>query len=153
MKEQTTEVSVGDLVRRLGRPPYQDSEGHWLWRNEGYREWTGTETAEEYLEGITKPTSAPFYRASGNLLDPKVVFRNLDVPMLIIDPVSENDSWDATGDILGLAENHPTPILHSLYEDTPHAAKFTRPQRFLRDVERMVARVQAGMRILSPLDD
>ena len=144
MRDQTTEISIEDVVRRLGRPPVQDSEGRWLWRNERYREWYGTGTAERRYAGYTNFPPPELFQSPENSLDPKIVFRNLRVPMLIIDPVSANDGYEATEDILGLMEEHPILILHSQYENTPHAAKIARPQRFIEDVRRLVAKVQEG---------
>jgi pimeloyl-ACP methyl ester carboxylesterase len=69
------------------------------------------------------------------LLEPRIIYRNLAVPLLIYDPVDVNDSLkDFREDNALLKSQHPELITHHVYENTGHAVKFQHPDRFWEDL-------------------
>ena len=74
---------------------------------------------------------------------PEVIYRNLDVPVLLIDPTGDDDNvlFRRSSYYRGLAEQHPRWIEYVEYSDTPHAAHLNRPEWFLRDMKRLMARI------------
>lgn len=79
---------------------------------------------------------------SQQALIPEIVFRHLDVPMLIIDPVSEDDEYPVSADNEALTKQHPELIRHQIYKDTPHGAHFFRPEWFLNDAAKLLQRIK-----------
>ncbi len=45
----------------------------------------------QFLDNILRPTKASLFGESMSIVEPKIVYRNLMVPMLILDPVSDDD--------------------------------------------------------------
>lgn len=70
---------------------------------------------------------------------PIISYRNLGVPMLIIDPTS--DAFDASASFEQLQALHPELIEIVEYADTPHAAHPMRPAWFVRDLRRFLERL------------
>jgi pimeloyl-ACP methyl ester carboxylesterase len=103
------------------------------------------ESIESMLSSVESPTLAPLMASSTYLLEPLVIYRNLSVPMIIIDPVSKGETWqNYTPGNTKLKNLHPELIVHSIYEDTYHAAHFQRPEWFLRDLKLLVDRSTAN---------
>lgn len=100
------------------------------------------ESTEAMLSAVESPTLAPLLASSTYLLQPLVVYRNLNVPMVIIDPVTEDETWqDYTAENSKLQKLHPEYVSHRIYEETYHSAHFQRPGWFLKDLELLIARI------------
>lgn len=98
-------------------------------------ELTGENSIEQFLHLFYRPFSAPqLFGVSTVLLFPKIIYRNLDVPMLILDPVSAKDQHQFEEENKKLQEEHPFLITHKIYNNTSHGLKFQRPVDFLKDV-------------------
>lgn len=94
------------------------------------------ESAESMLSAIESPTLAPLLASSTYLMQPLVVYRNLSVPLLIIDPVSTEETWqNYTPENLKLKNTHPNLVIHKIYPNTQHHAHLQRPQEFLEDLK------------------
>tara|TARA_R110002049_G_scaffold61408_17_gene163619 strand:+ start:8344 stop:9465 length:1122 start_codon:yes stop_codon:yes gene_type:complete len=70
---------------------------------------------------------------------PVITYRNLNVPMLIIDPTG--DKIDLSTEYAKLKALHPGLIRLVEYPDTPHVAHLTRPDWFLRDMRELLKRL------------
>jgi pimeloyl-ACP methyl ester carboxylesterase len=100
------------------------------------------ESTESMLAALESPMLAPLLASSSYLLNPLVVYRNLSVPLVIIDPVSENETWDNyTPENLKLKELQPDFVTHRIYEDTYHHAHFQRTEWFLNDLEMLIEKI------------
>ena len=95
---------------------------------------------------VRRPSATSFFQWSTSTLVPKVVFRNLDVPMLILDPVSANDQFLATDQNRELQQMFPGLVTHQIYEDTGHAAHLQRPAWFVRDATAFLEKVRQHKR-------
>jgi len=75
-----------------------------------------------------------------------VIFRNLSLPVHIIDPVSPTDSLDVRYQNVELQAQHPDWIVHEVYDYdfSPHAAHFERPERFVKSASALLARVTSS---------
>ena len=87
------------------------------------------------------PSRLPIMERSQQMMMPTVIFRNLHVPMHIIDPVSENDGFPVSYQNQILQEQHSDLIVHEIYENTPHLAHFKRPGRFIESAKALLNRV------------
>ena len=96
------------------------------------------------LSGYEKnaPSLHPLMQWSQQAMIPEIIFRHLDVPMLIIDPVSENDSIDVSDQNRQLKNQHPRLIRHQIYQDTGHAAHLSKPKRFVQDAQLLLSKVK-----------
>jgi len=75
---------------------------------------------------------------------PEITYRNLSVPMLIIDPTGDDKKFISLVPLNSrLAKLHPDLIKHVQYSDTPHAAHPMRPKWFVRDMKDLLYRVKA----------
>ncbi|MEM1140953.1 MAG: alpha/beta hydrolase [Pseudomonadota bacterium] len=72
---------------------------------------------------------------------PIITYRNLGVPMLIIDPTG--DAFDASEDFAALGALHPTFVNVVEYPDTPHTAHPMRPEWFIRDMKNLLDRIES----------
>lgn len=93
-----------------------------------------------------RPSAHPLFQWSLVSLIPKVVFRNLDVPMLILDPVGPNDEFPATAQNRELQQMFPRLVTHRIYENTSHAVLWDRPDWFVRDATAFLKTVKRHKR-------
>jgi pimeloyl-ACP methyl ester carboxylesterase len=81
----------------------------------------------------------PLLAQSWRRIYPLITYRNLSVPMLIIDPTG--DEFSPSADYQKLHAMHPDLINLVEYPDTPHAAHPMRPEWFVRDMAELRRRV------------
>lgn len=104
--------------------------------NPGAEELTGENTAEENIAIIYTPfTSKTAFGASTHQLNPKIIYRNLDKPLLIFDPVSKYDWFDFEEENNKLANEHKPFIIHKIYEKTGHAVKDEHPEQVVNHIK------------------
>lgn len=104
--------------------------------NPGAEELTGENSAEENIAIIYTPfTSKTAFGASTHQLNPKIIYRNLNTPMLIFDPVSKNDWFDFKAENDQLTAEHQPFIVHKVYENTWHGVKDERPNEVVDDIK------------------
>ena len=104
--------------------------------NPSAEELTGENSAEENLAIIYTPfTSKTAFGASTHQLNPKIIYRNLDKPMLIFDPVSDRDWFDFKTENEKLTKEHPKFIIHKVYNKTWHGVKDEKPNEVLNDIK------------------
>jgi pimeloyl-ACP methyl ester carboxylesterase len=97
------------------------------------------ESVESMLSAVESPTLAPPMASSTYLMEPIVVYRNLKVPMVIIDPVTKDETWqNYTLENIKLTNMHPVLVTHKIYEDTQHHAHLLRPDWFIRDLKILI---------------
>jgi len=82
----------------------------------------------------------PLLHQSWRRVHPIITYRNLSVPMLVIDPTG--DEFSPTEDFEKLRAMHPDLITVVEYPDTPHAAHPMRPDWFVRDLTALLKRVE-----------
>jgi len=88
-----------------------------------------------FEETILRPGKANLFARSLAFIEPEIIYRNLNVPMLILDPVSENDPFPNEGKNIHLKDQHPELIVHRLYQDTGHNLHFEAPENFVEDLQ------------------
>ena len=104
--------------------------------NPGAEELTGENSAEENISIIYTPfTSKTAFGASTHQLNPKIIYRNLDKPMLIFDPINSQDWFDFKAENEKLTNEHKPYITHKVYEKTWHGVKDERPKEVLNDLK------------------
>ncbi|WP_276133379.1 alpha/beta fold hydrolase [Polluticoccus soli] len=120
----------------------QNNEGKWE-MNPGVDDLVCEHTAEQLITAVHRPYAANnMFGASTHLIYPKMIYRNLDVPMLIFDPVSDEDWFDFEEENTQLQQSHPDLIVHKVYENTGHAVKMEHPQEFVRDMAEFLKTVK-----------
>ncbi|MDR2237314.1 MAG: alpha/beta hydrolase [Chryseobacterium sp.] len=104
--------------------------------NPGAEELTSENSAEENIAIIYTPfTSRTAFGASTHQLNPKIIYRNLNKPMLILDPVSKNDWFDFKEENNQLTQEHQPFIVHKVYENTWHGVKDEQPNEVVKDIK------------------
>jgi pimeloyl-ACP methyl ester carboxylesterase len=97
------------------------------------------------LLGAASNPAIPHYKLtllgqSWRRIHPLITYRNLSVPMLIIDPTG--DVFSPTEEFKVLQSMHAKLINLVEYPDTPHAAHPMRPEWFVRDMKNLLRRVK-----------
>ena len=128
-------ISIDDAINLLSKWR-QETDGTW-------RNHFNIKLIYGDLSGfvLKKPSSHPLMEWSQQSMIPEIIFRNLDVPMHIFDPVSENDMARVTGQNVELKNQHPDLIEHEVYESTGHAVHLTRPERFVKSAKMFLGRI------------
>ena len=94
----------------------------------------------------TKPTMIPPLQWSENAMIPRMMFRDLHVPMMILDPQSERDAKPVTDQNEWLVKDHPSLVIHRIYPQTGHNVLNDRPDWLVRDAIELLGRVQRPAR-------
>ena len=127
--------SLLDLLVRIS----PTEPGRWAFLP-GFNQMMGP--IQSYIAGATKPSTMPLLQWSQHAMIPTAVFRNLDVPMMILDPQEPNDELPVTDQNATLAKQHPHLIVHRVYAQTGHAVVRHRPDWFVRDATELLSLVQ-----------
>jgi pimeloyl-ACP methyl ester carboxylesterase len=101
-----------------------------------------TTWGEPLLAGITHPTTLPPSLWSLHAIIPRMVFRNLRVPMMILDPQEERDPFPVTDQNERLAKDHPDLVVHRIYPESKHNILQSRPDWLVRDAVALLDRVR-----------
>ncbi|MDI1323459.1 MAG: alpha/beta hydrolase [Algoriphagus sp.] len=113
----------------------QTSSAKWA-ENPGLANHLGESSIDDFLQLFYRPFgSNKSFGASTVLLNPTTIYRNLTIPLLILDPVSERDQFSFEEENRKLQSENPAFITHKIYNDTSHALKFEKPHDFLRDIK------------------
>ena len=89
---------------------------------------------KEFLDNILRPTKANLFGESMSIIEPKIIYRNLKVPILILDPTSNQDTFPYESENRQLKNQHPDLITHKMYENTGHNIHNENPAMFVRDL-------------------
>ncbi|NJC25609.1 alpha/beta fold hydrolase [Neolewinella antarctica] len=129
------------LFNTIKRRPAGDTSAWSI--NYGISEWLWEANTSQILDGAFRPSQVPLFESSNVLLQPEVVYRNLSVPLLIIDPIMEGD-WlmDFEEQNRQLADAHSNFIEHLMYRDVGHNVLLLEPERLLADVAKFLARLE-----------
>lgn len=90
--------------------------------------------SQEFLDLIFRSTKAPLFAESMFMMEPKIIFRNLNIPILILDPVSSGDPFPFEKENNALQKQHPNLIKHVFYPNTEHNIIHTNPKKFTKDL-------------------
>lgn len=99
-------------------------------------------SAQQWSDLILRPTKVGLFGASMSMLAPEIIYRNLNVPMLILDPVSENDFMPFEKENAALQARHPDFIEHKIYENTGHNIHYEQPKQFVQDLSDFLKRLK-----------
>ena len=111
----------------------QDKDGSWS-IGSGIEELFHMSSPSQFLQNIQRPTQVPLFAKSMAMMEPTIIYRNLRVPMLILDPVDDNDLFPFERQNKKLREMHPNLIQHRIYKNTGHNIHYQRPDAFIKDV-------------------
>lgn len=99
-------------------------------------------STRDFLDLIYRPTKVPLFAESMVMMEPKIIFRNLNVPILILDPVSKNDPFPFEKENETLQKQHPSLIQHIIYPNTEHNIIYTNPKKFIKDVITFINKIK-----------
>ncbi|TAD91283.1 MAG: alpha/beta hydrolase [Bacteroidetes bacterium] len=89
---------------------------------------------QEFLDNILRPTKANLFGESMAIIEPKIIYRNLKVPILILDPTSAQDIFPYENENKHLKSLHPNLITHKIYANTGHNIHNEKPTMFVTDL-------------------
>jgi len=124
-----------DMLMRIG----PSDNGEWAFLP-GFDRMMGS--SEANAAGMTRPTTLPPLQWSQHALIPRMVFRRLHVPMMILDPQEERDALPVTEQNERLAKDHPSLVTHRIYPQSGHDIFHSRPDWFLRDAVELLDQVR-----------
>jgi len=111
----------------------KNNQGKWSIYS-GVMKLFNMQSGAQWTNNVLRPTLSPLFAESMSVLEPKIVYRNLNVPVLILDPISENDFMPFTEENKALKQKHPAYITHKIYKDTGHNIHYENPKMFVHDV-------------------
>lgn len=119
----------------------RDDSGAWRFHADMTRLLGEGEVSQDPARGYELPLLAQSWRR----VNPTISYRNLSVPILIIDPTGDDAGpyGSFSPEFQRLQALHPDLIRHVEYPETFHAAHPQRPDWFLRDMKDLLARVRA----------
>jgi pimeloyl-ACP methyl ester carboxylesterase len=104
--------------------------------NPGVEELTGENNSEQDLANIFQPLAAKsMFGSSTHMLNPKVIYRNLNVPMIIYDPISKDDWYDFKSENESLKNTKPDLITLIVYNGCWHGVKDEKTEEFKSDLK------------------
>jgi pimeloyl-ACP methyl ester carboxylesterase len=128
-----------DMLMRIG--PSQNGEWAFL---PNFDRMMGS--SEATAAGLTRPTTLPPLQWSQHAMIPRMVFRRLHVPMMILDPQEERDHLPVTDQNERLAKDHPDLVIHRIYPQSGHNIFQSRPDWFVRDAVALLDQVRRRRR-------
>lgn len=93
---------------------------------------------QQFLNLTLRPSLVPLFARSMVVMEPSLIFRNLDVPILILDPVRAGESMPFEKENQAFKNQHPALVNHIIYENTGHNIHYEHPERFTHDVLRFM---------------
>ena len=90
--------------------------------------------SNQYRDLIQHTTRASLFGESMAMIEPKIVYRNLNVPVLILDPFGENDPFPFEKENIALQKQHPHWIKYVSYKNTEHNIHSFHPENFVSDL-------------------
>ena len=127
-----------DMLRRIGR----NMRGEWAFLPD-FEALMGKLGMESVT---TKPTMIPPLQWSENAMIPRMMFRDLHVPMMILDPQSDPDPRPVADQHAWLVKDHPTLVIHKIYPQTGHNVLNDRPEWLVRDAAVLLEEVRKRRR-------
>jgi pimeloyl-ACP methyl ester carboxylesterase len=128
-----------DMLFRIG----PSDHGEWAFLP-GFDRMMGS--YEAWTTGMTRPTTLPPLQWSEQAMIPRMVFRNLHVPMMILDPQSERDFRPVTDQNERLARDHPDLVIHRIYAQSEHNILRSRSDWLVRDAVELLDQVRKRRR-------
>ncbi|MBB1285591.1 alpha/beta hydrolase [Flavisolibacter sp. BT320] len=99
------------------------------------------QTPKQFIDNIQRSTAVPLFAASAAVLEPRIIYRNLHVPMLILDPISKDDLQPFEQQNAALQRMYPHLVSHKIYENTGHNIHFERKNEFIADLGAFLKRI------------
>jgi len=96
------------------------------------------ENSQQFLDLTLRPLSVPLFARSMDMMDPQVIFRNLDVPVLVLDAISDHDPMPFEKENEALKNAHPEKINYIVYPGIEHNIHYGQTEKFTRDVIRFL---------------
>ena len=132
-----------DMLMRIG----PEANGAWAFLP-GFDRMMGS--SEANAAGVTHPTMLPPLQWSQHAMIPRMVFRRLHVPMMILDPQEDRDHLPVTDQNERLAQDHPDLVIHRIYPQSGHNIFQSRPDWFVRDAVELLDQVRSRRRSQTP---
>lgn len=124
-----------DMLNRIG----PSVNGQWAFLP-GFDRMMGS--YEQWSASFTHPSALPPLQWSEQAQIPRMIFRHLHVPMMILDPQSERDYRPSTDQNEQLVEDHPGLVINRIYPDSEHNILRQRPDWFVRDAVVLLGEVR-----------
>ena len=115
---------------------FQNNEGKWVWDNPNLQSLIEEKDSSKNMDRILRPFKSNLFNSSVSLMQPKIIYRNLNIPMLIFDPLGDdkNEFFNFHQQNLELQKMHPNKIKILTYENAIHGLHFMEIERFTQDL-------------------
>lgn len=111
----------------------KNTAGRWAFYP-GLLELFHLRNSQEFLDLTLKPTKVPLFAESMVIMEPKIIFRNLNIPVLIMDPYGKNDENPVERENQALQKEHSKFITYIGYRDSGHNILYEHHEGFTKDV-------------------
>lgn len=110
--------------------PYQEK---WV-TYRGQSEYYHMQDSLHMAEVLFASPNVSRYASSIVQVDPLAIFQNLGIPILLLDPISDQDPIPVYEENKLLAAAHPQWITHIVVNNVEHNVHYTEPQIFIREM-------------------
>lgn len=107
----------------------------------GLNEYMNMQDSTHYVQVLNTPSKISRYASSIARVNPIATYRSLRVPILLIDAIGENDSFDAQEGNRQLKSLHPDLVQHQLFDCADHNVHFSCPEDFLKALKDFLIRL------------
>ncbi len=114
----------------------QRDDGQWTQWRQSIRRWLQQDNLENTFNGMHRPQQGPLFLASCVLQKPREIYRELTVPLLILDAAGRDDRYRDTTPTQAnqaLQQDNPDRVQHYQFP-TGHYLHREQPQQFLKHV-------------------
>ncbi len=108
----------------------------------GLNEYMNMQDSVHYAQVLNYPETVSRYASSMMRIEPLKAYKNLKVPMLIIDATKEADAFDSKWGNEKLKQMHPNLIDHQEFDCDNHNIHYGCPERFLESVKEFLGKLE-----------
>ena len=92
------------------------------------------ENSGQFVDLVLRTSKVPLFARSMVTMEPRMIFRNLRTPVLILDAVSQDDPMPFEKENEALKNVHPNYITYKVYPNTEHNIHYAHPEMFTKDL-------------------
>ncbi|EEI91302.1 hydrolase, alpha/beta domain protein [Sphingobacterium spiritivorum ATCC 33300] len=94
----------------------------------------GLSTAEDFKNIVLRPSKSPMFARSITSIDPMIIYRNLSVPVLLMEACSDTDPLPFDEENRIFTKQFKPWVIHKRYPGIEHNIHFEQPKLFTKDI-------------------
>ncbi|WP_293913194.1 MULTISPECIES: alpha/beta fold hydrolase [unclassified Sphingobacterium] len=129
LKDSTDQSSQFELLSWISK----NKQGKWIIYKD-LEPFLGLSTAEDFKNTVLRPSKSPMFARSITSIDPLIIYRNLHIPILLMEAYSEADPLPFDEENRIFTKQFKPWVTHKRYPDIEHNIHFEQPELFTKDI-------------------